>query len=288
MSFAIVTDSTSDLPQSYFDEHDIHTLDLKCILDDVTYDSENKLDIHFFYEKIDAGSMPTTSQINPDEAEKYLLKLIETYDEVLVIAFSSGLSGTYQSFDFAAREICEKHTDKTIIVIDSLCASLGEGLFVDKAVEMRDAGKSLKDTASFLVNNRLNLCHVFTVNNLFHLYRGGRVSKATAWLGSALDIKPLLHVDNEGHLVNIAKARGRKKSLNALVDMMEKRLGKYKDEKQKIFISHSNCEEDAEYVKQEIIKRFGYDSFLINFIGPVIGAHTGVGTVALFFWGEER
>ncbi len=288
MSFAIVTDNTADLPDSYYKEHNVYELDLKCIMDDVTYDNENKLDIAMFYDKLRAGSMPTTSQINPDEAKKFLEKILKEYDDVLVIAFSSGLSGTYQSFDLAARELVEENPLKRIMVIDSLCASLGEGLLVDKAVELRDMGQSLKYVATYLTNNRLHLCHVFTVNDLFHLYRGGRVSKATAVLGSMIDIKPLLHVDNEGHLTNVSKARGRKKSLISLVDMMEKRIGKYREEKQRIFISHSDCLEDAEFVKAEVERRFGYDTYLINYIGSVIGSHTGVGTVALFFWGEER
>lgn len=288
MSFCIVTDSTTDLPDSYFEENHVYHMSLKCILNDVVYDDENKLEITSFYESIRSGSMPTTSQVNPEEAKNFLSKISEKENEILLIAFSSGLSGTAQSFTIAAEELMDEGCSAKIIVIDSLCASLGEGLLVQKAVEMRDQGKSFEETATFIKDNLLHLCHVFTVNDLFHLYRGGRVSKATAVLGSMIDIKPLLHVDNEGHLINIGKARGRKKALLNLVDLMEARIGSYKDEKQYIFISHSDCLQDAEFVKAEIEKRFGYDRFLINYIGPVIGSHTGAGTVALFFWGDHR
>ena len=182
----------------------------------------------------------------------------------------------------------EENKDCKIIVVDTLAASLGEGLLVHKAVELRKAGKSLEETAKWVEENKLHLVHAFTVDDLFHLHRGGRVSKATAIVGSMINIKPILHVDNEGHLIALSKSRGRKKSLHALVDYMEEKIGSYANQNDVIFISHGDCIEDANLVKEEVEKRFGIKKFLINEVGPTIGAHSGPGTVALFFLGESR
>lgn len=286
--FVIVTDSTCDLPDSYYVEHGVCVMHLSCIMDGITYGKVNKLNIKEFYNAIREGNLPTTSQINPAEAKKELLDLAKSYNNILYIAFSSGLSGTYQSGVIAAKEIMDENPDIRIEVIDSLCASLGEGLLVHKVVQMKENGSTFDECIEYLNNHKLNLCHVFTVDDLFHLYRGGRVSKTAAVIGTMVGVKPLLHVDNEGHLINIAKARGRKKSLINLVDMMEKRIGSYRDKNDIIFISHSDCLEDAQFVADEVKNRFGYDTFLINYIGPVIGSHTGQGTVALFFMGDNR
>ena len=188
----------------------------------------------------------------------------------------------------AAEEIMEEQPDCRIIVIDSLCASLGEGLLVHKAVNLRDQGKSLEEVAEWVKNNRLHLVHVFTVDDLYHLYRGGRVSRATAVVGTLAGIKPKLHVDDEGHLIVIGKVRGRKKSLHALVDYMEEKMGSYRDQNDIVFISHGDDLPAAELVRDLVKERFGIDSFLINYVGPTIGSHSGPGTLALFFMGEER
>ena len=287
-SFKIVTDSTTDFPSSYYKEHNVGKICLSCILDGETYNKENPLDINKFYQRLSEGAMPTTSQVNPDEAKKELKKYLKESKDILYIAFSSGLSGTYQSGIIAADELMEEDPDANIIVIDSLCASLGEGLLVHKAVQLADEGKDINEVAYYIKNNLQHLCHVFTVDDLFHLQRGGRISKATAVVGSMINIKPLLHVDDEGRLTSIGKCRGRKKSLIALVDLMEERLGVYKDSKEPCFISHSNCLEDAKFVAATIKERLGIETEIIDFIGPVIGTHTGIGTVALFFWGEHR
>ena len=287
-TFKIITDSTCDLPKDYYKEHDLGVVYLSCLLDGVTYNHKKELDVFEFYVKMRNGSMPTTSQVNPEEAKEEMMKYVNEGKEILYIAFSSGLSGSYQSAKIAADEILEDYPDAKIVVIDSLCASLGEGLFVHKAVQMRDAGCTLAETADYLEKHRLNMMHLVTVDDLNHLYRGGRVSKATALVGTAIGIKPILHVNNEGKLINIAKSRGRKKSLLTLVDMMEERIGSFKDKNDVIFISHGDCEKDAQVVADEIKKRFGYNSFLLNHIGPVIGSHAGPGTVALFFWGDVR
>ena len=234
--------------------------------------------------------MPTTSQANPEEAKAFFEECIKENSEVLYLAFSSGLSGTFNSARIAAEEVMEEHPGVKVMVIDSLCASLGEGLFVHKAVQMRDAGKTMEETARWLTDHVQNFVHAFTVDDLFHLYRGGRVSRTTAIIGTLASIKPRLHVDHEGHLIVIGKVRGRKKSLNALVDYMEEKMGSWAQENRDdyVFISHGDSLEDAEYVRDQIKERFGMERFLINNIGPTIGAHSGPGTIALFFMGEER
>lgn len=286
--FKIITDSTADLPEEYLKEHDLGCVNLCYIMNGVTYGRGEEMDWKEFYAMMRDGKMPTTSQVNPEEAREYLEQVIQTEKEILWIAFSSGLSGTYNSVRIAAQEVMEEHKDCKIIVIDSLCASLGEGLLVHKAVGLRAEGKSLEEVADWVQAHVLNLVHVFTVDDLFHLHRGGRVSKAAAVLGTLAGIKPRLHVDNEGHLILIDKVRGRKKSLTALVDYMEEKVGSYRDKNDVIFISHGDAKEDAEFVRDLVKERFGIESFVINRVGPTIGAHSGPGTIALFFMGDER
>ncbi len=286
--FKIITDSTADLPEEYLKEHDLGCVNLCYMMNGITYGRGQELDWKEFYAMMRDGRMPTTSQVNPEEAKEYLEQVIKTEKEILWIAFSSGLSGTYNSVRMAAQEVMEEHPDCKIIVIDSLCASLGEGLLVHKAVMLREEGKSLEEVAEWVQAHILNLVHVFTVDDLFHLHRGGRVSKAAAVLGTLAGIKPRLHVDNEGHLILIDKVRGRKKSLTALVDYMEEKIGSYRDKNDVIFISHGDAQEDAEFVRDLVKERFGIESFVINRVGPTIGAHSGPGTIALFFMGDER
>lgn len=291
--FKIITDSTTDLPTEYLEEHNVGCLAISYILDGITYGRERQLDWKNFYACMrDEGKMPTTSQINPAEAKEQLEEYIKdgAGREILYLAFSSGLSGTCGNIRMAAEELMEEHPDVKIIVVDSLGASMGEGLFVHKAVRMRDEGKSMEETAEWLEKHVLNFTHVFTVDDLYHLYRGGRVSKTAAVLGTMISIKPKLHVDDAGHLILIGKVRGRKKSLSALVDYMGEKMGSWTEENRRdyVFISHGDALEDAEYVRDLIRERFGFQNFLINHIGPTIGAHSGPGTVALFFMGESR
>lgn len=287
--FIITTDTTSDLPAEYVREHHLGMLSLTYTLDGKTYSWENPLPVKDFYDYMRGGSLPTTSQVNPEEAAAIFEKIIKEQDaDILHISFSSGLSGSYNSARLAAEELMEKYPNHRIIVVDSLCASLGEGLLVHKAVTMKEQGHSLSEIADWLEENKLHLVHNFTVNDLFHLYRGGRVSKTAAFVGTMISLKPILHVDDEGHLIPLAKVRGRKKSLIALVDAMEKQLGSWRDKNDVIFISHGDCIEDAEFVADRIKEQFGYDSFLINHVGPTIGAHTGPGVVALFYMGDFR
>ena len=285
--YIITSDTTCDLPQSYCQENGITLLSVDFTLDGVTYSgTDSRITPEEFYARMRAGAMPMTQQVTPQKAETVFEDFIKKGYDILHIGFSSALSGSYNSAVIAANELKERYPEATIVTIDSLCASLGEGLLVHKAVEMKMKGVSLSDNAKWLEDNKLKLCHYFTVDDLNHLHRGGRVSKAAAVFGTALNIKPVLHVSNEGKLVPVEKVRGRKQSLIRLVDHMEERAkGVHNDE---IFISHGDCLEDAKFVAQLIKERFGIDKVLYNFVGQSVGAHSGPGTVALFFFGTGR
>ena len=288
-NFIITTDTTSDLPAAYVAQHQLGMLSLTYTINDTTYSWEHPLPVKEFYDCMRQGSLPTTSQANPEEAAAVFEKIInEQNADILHIAFSSGLSGTANAARLAAENMMEEFPGRKIIVIDSLCASLGQGLLVDYALKLQQQGKTMEETAKWLEDHIQNICHLFTVEDLKYLQRGGRISKTTALVGTMIGIKPVLHVDPEGKLVSISKVRGRKQSIQALVNKMEENIGKYRDEKQPIFISHGDCIEDANYLAELVKERFGYDEFLINDVGPTIGAHSGPGTLALFFMGETR
>lgn len=289
--FKIITDSTADLPEEYLKEHDIDCLNLCYMIGGETYGGETGKELPWkdFYNRMREGEMPTTAQVNPEEAKEQFKKSIEAGNKkILYLAFSSGLSGTYNSVRIAAEEIMEEYPDCQIIVIDTLCASLGEGLLVYYAVKMQNEGKSLEEVAKWVEEHVQNFVHVFTVDDLNHLHRGGRVSKTVAIIGTLAGIKPVLHVDEEGHLVPQSNVRGRKKSLLKLVDNMEKQMGAYTGKNDVVFISHGDALEDAEFVREEVKRRFGIEKFIINRVGPTIGAHSGPGTIALFFMGDVR
>ncbi len=286
--YVIFTDNTADLPADYLSKNGVEKLFLNYTIDGQTYDQTNELPVQEFYEKMRGGSMPTTSQINPENArEAFMQKVKEGYD-ILYIAFSSGLSGSCGSAQIAANQIMEEMPEVKILVVDSLCASLGEGLLVHKVLKKKAEGATLEEAAAYAEEMKMKICHNFTVDDLFHLYRGGRVSRATAIVGSLAGIKPVLHVDDEGHLIPIGKVRGRKKSLHALVERMQKQIKGYEADNDVVFISHGDCIEDAQYVANKVKELCGIDAFLINYVGSTIGAHSGPGTVALFFVGSPR
>ena len=289
-AFKIITNTTADLPMDYIKENQLGLIYFNYIMDEVSYGKDKELEWKEFYRLMrEEGKMPTTSQVNPQQYKEYFEVFLKENKNLLYISFSSGLSGSCGNAMLAAEELMEEKEDCRIIVVDSKCASMGEGLFVHKAVMMKKQGKSMEETADYLKELVPHLTHVFTVDDLNHLYRGGRVSKAAAIVGTIAGIKPILQVDDEGHLIPLSKVRGRKKSLNALVDYMEERMTDgYLDKNDIIFISHGDALEDAEYVKAEIEKRFGITEFKINHIGPTIGAHSGPGTIALFFEGKSR
>ena len=286
--FVIITDSASDLPDEYFTQHDIDCIPLGFTMNGVTYGGEDggTLDVKEFYASLRAGSMPTTFQVSPEQAKKHMEKFVKQGKDVLGIAFSSGLSGTANSYKIAARELSEEYPARKIFVVDSLCASLGEGLFVDYIVRKADTGASIEETRDYAESIKQNMCHYFTVEDLFHLKRGGRVSATTAVIGSMLKIKPVLHVDHEGHLIPIGKSMGRKKSISALVDYMKELQTLDKDDP--IFISHGDCIDDVNYLISLLRENYGERKIVVNCIGSVIGTHSGAGTLALFFKGKHR
>jgi len=284
--YVIISDNTCDLPDSLYKQLGLKIMCLSYTMGGVEYSEDNALSISEFYAKMRNGEMTKTSQITREDIEKAFTEVLDSGLDILYIGFSSGLSGSYNSARIAAEELSPKYPDSKIRTVDSLCASIGEGLFVYKAVQMKKEGKSIDEVYQWCEDNKLHLCHMFTVNDLMFLHRGGRVSKASAVEGSILGIKPILHIDNEGHLIPIGKIRGRKQSLEALVNEMDKRLGNYKNDT--IGISHGDCIDDAEYVKKLVEKKYGIKNFIINHVGPVIGSHSGPGTLALFFLGEYR
>ena len=286
--YVITTDNNSDLPESYYAEHNVGCTYLSYSMDGQNYSHENFLPVEEFYDKMRKVSIPITAQVNPEAAKALMEPYLKEGKDILHIAFSSGLSGSYNSARIAGEELMEKYPDRKIIVLDSLAASLGQGMIVYLAQQQKEEGKSIDEVAQWVKDHRLNVVHAFTVDDLNHLYRGGRVSKTTAVVGGVLNIKPVLHVDNEGKLIPVGKVRGRKKSLLALVDMMDQKLGSYKDSCDTIFVSHGDCIEDAQFVIDKIKEKYPIKTVLVNYVGATIGAHSGPGTVALFFLGDER
>lgn len=287
--FVILTDSSADLGADMAAQLDIQVLPLSFTIQGVTYHNypdNHEMDPAVFYSMLRKGEQATTSAVNVAQYTEALEPLLQAGEDVLVLAFSSGLSATYNSSRLAVEELKEKYPDRKLYTVDTLCASLGQGLLVYLAAKEREQGKSIEEVRDWVEAHKLNLCHQFTVDDLHFLKRGGRISATTAVLGSMLQIKPVLHVDDEGHLINIAKARGRAASLKALVDKMEITAIDPKD--QIVFISHGDCLADAEMVAQMVKDRMGVQQVYINYVGPVIGAHSGPGTLALFYVGTER
>lgn len=287
--YVIVTDSSADLTAEMVEELDISVLPLSFIIRGTTlkdYPDNRDMSPEEFYRLIREGELPTTSAVNMQEYVDHLTPILEAGKDVLVLAFSSGLSATCQSANLAAGELREKFPERKIYVVDTLCASMGQGLLVWYAARKRLAGESMEAVRDWCEENKLHLCHWFTVDDLMHLKRGGRVSAATAVAGTLLQIKPVMHVDNEGHLINMAKARGRAAALDALV----KKAGETGTDlpEQVVFISHSDCLGDAKYVGEKLKEEYHVKDVVYNFIGPVIGSHTGQGCVALFFVGGVR
>ncbi|MDD2362685.1 MAG: DegV family protein [Oscillospiraceae bacterium] len=289
MSYRITTDSTSDFPRQFYEENDIAVVGLSFLIDEQEYNESKdlKLSSKEFYDLLRSGKTATTMQVNTFEFVEFIEPFLAAGEDVLHIAFSSGLSGTYESCFRGAQELSEKYPDRTLIVIDTLAASMGEGLLVHYAMENRKNGMSIQENAAWLEENKLHLCHWFTVNDLMHLHRGGRVSKASAIFGSLLGIKPVLHVDNEGHLILVSKSRGRVASIDALVSKLKETANDDIAE-QAVFISHGDCLDDAKLLEEKIRSAVGTSKFMISNVGAVIGSHSGPGTLALFFMGKQR
>ena len=286
--YVITTDNNADLPVEYYKEHNVGCMYFSYTMDDVLYKQGSYIPEGEFYGKMRAGSMPTTAQVNPEEARLLFEPYLKEGKDILHIAFSSGLSGTYNSCRIAVEELREEYPDRIITIIDSLAASLGQGLLVYLTQKLKEEGADMQTAAEWAENHRKNIVHLFTVDDLNHLYRGGRVSKTTAVLGGMLNIKPILHVDDEGKLIPIGKVRGRKKSILELASLMDEKLGSHKDTCDTIFISHGDCLEDAKILAEKIKARYQINTEIINYVGSVIGAHSGPGTLALFFVGDLR
>lgn len=287
--FVIMTDSCCDLTAQLVEELDLAVLPLSLLIGEESYRNYpdgREIGFKEFYDRVRQGAMPTTSAVNVGQFEDAMRPILSEGKDILYLAFSSGLSTTYQSAVIAADGLRAEFPDAKIYAVDTLAASLGQGLLLYLCAQQKKAGKTIDEVYTYAEETKLNICHWFTVDDLNHLKRGGRVSAATALVGTMLAIKPILHVDNEGHLTSVSKTRGRKASLLALVDEMEKTA--IDPAAQTVFISHGDCEADATIVADEIRKRFGLPVSCINFVGPVIGSHTGAGVVALFYIGKER
>lgn len=288
-NYVIVTDSCCDLPASLAEKMQLKVLPLTVYVDDDSY--HNYLDgreigFHDFYERLVSAKNVKTSAVNQSEFMEVFEPALADGKDVLYLGFSSGLSGTYNASEIAADELRGKYPERKIYTIDTLCASMGQGLFVYLCWKQQQAGKSIDEVHAYAESIIPSLAHWFTVNDLFFLKRGGRVSAATAIVGSALSIKPVMHVDNEGHLTKTGIARGRKASIRTLVDKMAE-IG-VDPADQPVFISHGDCEADANYLADLIRERFGTKEIVISYVGPVIGAHAGPGVLALFYLAKER
>ena len=290
MDFEIVTDSSCNLKEDMIDEFGLHILPLTFMIDGEQYQSYlkgEKTDLGQFYAMMREGKVITTSLPTLSETNALMRSILESGKDILYIGFSSALSGTFEATANLMNEIARDYPERTLIAEESLAASGGQGLLVYLAAKKAREGATIQEVARYVEQTRLHVAHWFTVDDLMFLFRGGRVSKTSAWAGTVLNIKPVMHVDDEGRLIPVAKVRGRKKSLNALVDRMEQSaIAPVSD--QVVFITHGDCLDEAEYVASLVRERFGVKDVIINYVDPVIGAHSGPGTMALFFLADKR
>lgn len=292
MSFELVTDSCCNLAEETIDRYGLHVLPLTFMADgeDTVYQSYlkgEKTDLSQFYKMMRDGKVFRTSLPNLSNTEALFRSLLDAGRDILYLGFSSGLSGTYEATELLAKQLRGEYPDRKIYAVDTLAASGGQGLLVWHACQHAEAGEGIDAVRDWVEGNKLRLAHWFTVDDLMFLWRGGRVSKTSAWAGTLLNIKPVLHVDDEGHLIPMEKVRGRKKSLTALLNHMEK-TGTQPLADQMVFITHGDCLEEAQWLEQQIRERFGVRDIVVNCIDPVIGAHSGPGTMALFFLASSR
>ncbi|MDW8802568.1 DegV family protein [Clostridium sp. A1-XYC3] len=288
MKTILITDSCSDLPLEYIENNNIIYMSLTYEIkgqefkDDFWKTTKSKE----FYDKLREGELSKTSQVNSHRYYEEFKKHITQNNSIIYVGFSSALSGSTNSAAIAREQLLEEFKDADITVVDTKGASMGQGLLVYYANEMLKRGDSKEEVVNWLEENKLKLSHWFTVEDLNHLKRGGRISSTAAVVGTLLNIKPVLHVDNEGKLVPVEKVKGRKKSLKTLVDKLSEKI--VNAEEQIIGISHGDCIEDAEHVRDLILEQYKVKEFIITNVGPVIGSHSGPGTVALFFLGSSR
>ena len=283
--YVLITDSACDILPEKLREWNVEMIPLSYLFtDDGVEHAEHEQPLKEFYREMRSGRVAKTSSVNEESFRNKFTPYVEAGKDILYLAFSSGLSVTCENGKKVAAQLAEKYPDRTIRVVDSLCASAGQGLFVYLAAQNRDRGMDVNENADAMENDKLHICHWFTVEDLKYLKRGGRVSAATGLLGTALNVKPVLHVDNEGHLIKMTQVHGRKKSIRKMAE----KLGETILPDSPVFISHGDCLEDAEMLRDILKNEYGKEVDLITYIGSVIGAHSGPGTLALFFRGEER
>ena len=288
-NYQIITDSSCDLPQTLADELQLQIVPLAVNYQSKEYHNyldHRELDVEQFYAGLRAGEQTSTSAANPNAWREAAEPILQKEEDVLILAFSSGLSTTCNAACIAAQELMEAYPDRKVLVVDTLCASMGQGLLCWHVAKAKEQGASLEEAQALAEEQKLHLCHWFTVDDLMFLNRGGRISGATAVLGSLLQIKPVLHVDNEGHLISVSKARGRKAAIQALADKVGETA--IDPASQTMFISHGSCLEDAEYLASILKETYHVPEVIVNHVGPVIGSHSGPGTLALFFLGTQR
>ena len=286
MAYQIITDSCCDLPRNIKEQLQLTCIDITLMFRDRVWADTSDEGLKTVYDGLRTGEVATTAAANPQDWASVIEPVLADGRDALVLAFSSGLSTTYQSAVIAAQELQEKYPERTVKVVDTLCASMGQGLLVWYACHQQQAGKSLEEVCAWCEDNKLNLCHWFTVDDLMFLKRGGRVSATTAVLGTMLNIKPILHVDDEGHLIKVSTARGRKASIDALA--AKAAATALPGQNDIMFISHGDCQEEAEYLAEVLKEKHGVKEVIIGYIGGVIGSHSGPGTMALFFLGSKR
>lgn len=284
--YIITVNSTVDTGKEWLKERNVPVIPLKYTIDGQEYTDMYGLSDKEFFQKLREGKMSVTSQINPEEAKEMLEQYVKEGKDVLHLAFSSALSGTCNSMKIAAEELQEEYPEAKVIVVDTLCACMGEAMLLYYALKQKEAGKTIEEVAQWAEENKLHVCHNVTVDDLFHLHRGGRVSKTAAVLGTMVKVKPIIHMDDNGALQVIGKERGRKKSLHKIVDMAVERSEGWDNEI--IMITHGDCLEDAEYVAKLVREKMGVENVFIHNIGTVIGSHTGPGVVATFCMGNKR
>lgn len=284
--YIITVNSTVDTGKEWLEERNVPVIPLKYTIDGQEYTDMYGLSDKEFFQKLREGKMSVTSQINPEEAKEMLEPYVKEGKDVLHLAFSSALSGTCNSMKIAAEELQEEYPEAKVIVVDTLCACMGEAMLLYYALKQKEAGKTIEEVAQWAEENKLHVCHNVTVDDLFHLHRGGRVSKTAAVLGTMVKVKPIIHMNDNGALQVIGKERGRKKSLHKIVDMAVERSKGWDNEI--IMITHGDCLEDAEYVAKLVREKMGVENVFIHNIGTVIGSHTGPGVVATFCMGNKR
>ena len=289
MSFKIVTDSCANLNDKQISKYGVKILPMKYYIGDDEFKSfkDGKVaDFKETYRRLREKEMIKTSLANKSDCDEVIPEILKGGEDVLILSFSSGLSGSYQNFCIAAEDYMEEYPDRRVIVVDTLAASLGEGLIVHYAVKLQKEGKTIDEVAEWVEKNKLNFCHIFTIDDLFFLKRGGRLSGASAVVGTLLGIKPMLHMANDGKLYVTGKARGRNAVFDCFLKSIEEKA--IDIENQDVFIIHGDCEEDANILAEKIKQQFGVKNIVINMLDCIIGAHSGPGTIALFFVGKER